>query len=562
MEEQVIAGSKLWDGMHGQGKKGPQMVHFGSIGTFLSKGPSPQVKREPEEGLQQHWEDQWQEFLKSVQVPDSGPLPQPASGSDSKDFQASFKGTADAPQSSRGGWVTQTQLGLGREGHKVYRSLDSFAKVKDEILNEDIVCLEMRRQQFRQFCYQEAKGPREVCDKLRELCHQWLKPERRTKEQILEQLILEQFLIILPLEMQSWVRESSPENCAQAVALAEDFLMGRRDSKRWGSQGPVPFTEVAVNSSKGGQVLSDARNQQLCRVGKQELGKEGRALDTGSSGDSFQPKDSDQVEPHDASMRIGLVFQHCEERTMLLGQQGAATKQVKDTENKASEALPSWEGDFHDKETKNHSGKELKTSANSEGSFRPSTGLLKHETVPTDEKHFRSSDCKEIFPHSSSLTAHERTHAGDRRFKCSECGKSFNQKRYLTGHKRIHKGETPYKCSDCGRSFNRKWNLIAHKRIHSGESPYKCTDCGKTFSQKGNLMTHVRIHTGEKPYKCAECGKRFSQRAGLTSHRKSHIKINTVGKATVGYLIFLNLSESAQEGSPVQASQVETSLPS
>nr|XP_056718158.1 zinc finger and SCAN domain-containing protein 31-like [Euleptes europaea] len=563
MEEQVTAGTKPWDGMQGEAKKGPQVVHVGSIGTFLSKGPPPQVKREPEEGvLQQRWEAQWQEFLKSVQAPDLGPLPQTAPGSDSKDFQASFKGVTEAPHWSRGGWVTQALPGLGGEGRKVYRSLDSFAKAKGDVLNEGNVRLELRRQQFRQFCYQEAKGPQEVCDRLRELCHQWLKPERRTKEQILELLVLEQFLIILPLEMQSWVRENGPESCAQAVALAEDFLMGRRDSKRWGLQVPVPFTEGAVNPSETNQVLSNTWNRQLCRVAKQDLSKEGSALGNGPFADSFRQLGSDQVEPHDASMRIGLVFQHYEEGTKVSGQPGAATKEAKDAENRISEALPSWEGDFHEKENKRHNCEELKASVNGEGSFRPSGSLLKQETKPVDEKPFKSLHCGEIFPQSSSLAAHERPHAGDRRFKCPECGKSFNQKRYLTGHKRIHKGETPYKCSDCGRSFNRKWNLIAHKRIHSGENPYKCSDCGKTFSQKGNLMTHVRIHTGEKPYKCAECGKRFSQRAGLTSHRKSHIKINTVGKATVGYLIFLNLSESGQEGSPVQAQQVETSLPS
>ncbi|XP_048347642.1 zinc finger and SCAN domain-containing protein 16-like [Sphaerodactylus townsendi] len=541
MEGQITA--KLWDEVQGEAKKGPQMVHVGSIGTFLSKEPPPQVKQELEEGLQQLWEAQWQEFLKSVQVPDLRPLPQPVSGNDLKDFQSALKGVADAPQWSRGGWVAQPLPGLGREDHKVYRSLDS---VKEEVLNEDTFRLEMQRQEFRQFCYQEAKGPREVCDKLRELCYQWLTPERRSKEQILELLILEQFLIILPLEMQSWVRESGPKSCAQAVGLAEDFLMGRRDSKRWGPQKPVPITEVAVNSSEANDVLSDSRDRQLCRVTKPDLGKEGNIPGNGPFGDSIRQVDSDQVEPHDTSMKIGLVFQHYERGTMVSEQSGAAAKQAKDTENRTSEILPSWEGDFREKETKKHNYEELKMSINGEGSFKLSRDLLKHETVPVDEKPFKPSQLE------------------DRRvlLKCSECGKSFNQKRYLTGHKRIHKGETPYKCSDCGRSFNRKWNLIAHKRIHSGENPYKCSDCGKTFSQKGNLMTHVRIHTGEKPYKCAECGKRFSQRAGLTSHRKSHIKINSVGKATMGYLIFLNLSESGQEGSPVQAQRIETSLPS
>ncbi|KAH0630570.1 hypothetical protein JD844_013753 [Phrynosoma platyrhinos] len=78
----------------------------------------------------------------------------------------------------------------------------------------------------------KTEGPRGVCGQLRELCSQWLKVERHTKDEILELLILEQFLSILPGSMQSWVRDRKPEGCAQAVALAEDFLL-RCQSHFW-----------------------------------------------------------------------------------------------------------------------------------------------------------------------------------------------------------------------------------------------------------------------------------------------------------------------------------------
>uniref|UniRef100_A0A8C6XKR3 SCAN box domain-containing protein n=1 Tax=Naja naja TaxID=35670 RepID=A0A8C6XKR3_NAJNA len=56
----------------------------------------------------------------------------------------------------------------------------------------------------------------EAYSRLQALCHQWLKVEHHSKEQILE----------------LWVRGNSPETCIQAVSLAEDFLQMPRASSR------------------------------------------------------------------------------------------------------------------------------------------------------------------------------------------------------------------------------------------------------------------------------------------------------------------------------------------
>ncbi|XP_064453122.1 SCAN domain-containing protein 3 isoform X4 [Mirounga angustirostris] len=82
---------------------------------------------------------------------------------------------------------------------------------------------ELCRRRFRQFCYQETPGPREALSRLRELCRQWLRPETHSKEQIVELLVLEQFLAILPEELQAWVRERHPESGEQAVTVLEDL---------------------------------------------------------------------------------------------------------------------------------------------------------------------------------------------------------------------------------------------------------------------------------------------------------------------------------------------------
>ncbi|XP_007952359.1 zinc finger protein with KRAB and SCAN domains 2 [Orycteropus afer afer] len=75
------------------------------------------------------------------------------------------------------------------------------------------------RRCFRQFCYEDVTGPQEAFSKLWELCCRWLKPEMRSKEQMLELLVIEQFLTILPEKIQAWAQEQCPESGEEAVAL-------------------------------------------------------------------------------------------------------------------------------------------------------------------------------------------------------------------------------------------------------------------------------------------------------------------------------------------------------
>ncbi|XP_059110979.1 zinc finger and SCAN domain-containing protein 20 isoform X3 [Peromyscus eremicus] len=93
---------------------------------------------------------------------------------------------------------------------------------------------EVSRRCFRQFQYQDAAGPHEAFSQLWVLCCRWLRPEIRLKEQILELLVLEQFLSILPREVQTWVQARHPESGEEAVALVEDW---HREAWAAGQQG-------------------------------------------------------------------------------------------------------------------------------------------------------------------------------------------------------------------------------------------------------------------------------------------------------------------------------------
>ncbi|XP_015281206.1 PREDICTED: zinc finger protein 197-like [Gekko japonicus] len=561
-----------------EGTKAPQILHVGSIGELETAVSPHLIKKEPEEGIQQHWEAQWQEFLSALQAPHSGwedaqmceePTPP---WEDTKAFLASFEQIASTCRWPRDKWVTLLLPALSREVREAFSTLsaqdrEDYGKMKAAILQREAVTRERQRQHFRQFCYQEVEGPRAVYGRLRELCCQWLKAEKHTKEEIVELLILEQFLTVLPQEMQSWVRERGPETCIQAVALAEDFLLKQNEAMRPKEQMPEPLPEAAVLPSEGNKIPPPETWNLVVEV-KQEwegeewlLGK--NALNTGYSlvlnqtrlvcpGDgqvgTIQVDNIDPSGPHqgapEASPGSGNAFQHCEEETRVGSKTASCGKQRAKPGKKTDE--PVTKGDWEEtKLVKNihhcacgesfgsslglqmhertHSGETQDKYSESRKRSSGAGELRSPERTRAGEKPFQCSMCQKSFASGSNLIAHERIHTGEKPFKCLKCGKIFRQKGTLSTHEKIHIGEKPYKCSQCGKSFHQKGNLTTHEKIHVEAKPFQCSMCQKSFASGSNLIAHERIHTGEKPYTCSKCGKNFRQKGTLSTHEKIHI---------------------------------------
>uniref|UniRef100_A0A8C3F3V0 Uncharacterized protein n=1 Tax=Chrysemys picta bellii TaxID=8478 RepID=A0A8C3F3V0_CHRPI len=330
----------------------------------------------------------------------------------------------------------------------------------------------MQRLHFRQFRYQEAKGPQEVCSRLRELSHQWLKPEIRTKEQIMELLILEQFLTILPEEIQSWVWVRHPETCAQAVSLAEDFQLGQREAGVWEQQVRAGAGECPLGSAGNltGPLQGPSCMDASCNVGPDWLGQD--------------------MKPHRCT--------DCGERF--------------------------WEKQKLTEHGKVHRSERPHPCAECGKSFNRLAHLKTHQRTHTGEKPYFCSVCGKRFGHLSTLTTHQRLHTGERPYSCAECGKTFTHPSDLNKHQRSHTGERPYPCAECGKCFSQLSNLTKHQRSHTEERPYPCTECGKSFKYLADLTVHERSHTGERPFPCPECGKSFSNKSSLARHQRIHAR--------------------------------------
>ncbi|KYO30065.1 hypothetical protein Y1Q_0019599 [Alligator mississippiensis] len=125
------------------------------------------------------------------------------------------------------------------------------------------------RQLFCGLCYREAEGPGKICSCLRELCRHWLDSQRRSKEQMLELVVLEQFLAILPPEMRSWVCGCHVETCAQAVALAEGFQLGQAEDRKLQVTVRVKIEERSSDKMQPAKALKEPGAGTLSRADQQ-----------------------------------------------------------------------------------------------------------------------------------------------------------------------------------------------------------------------------------------------------------------------------------------------------
>ncbi|PNJ03735.1 zinc finger and SCAN domain-containing protein 5C isoform X1 [Pongo abelii] len=416
---------------------------------------------------------------------------------------------------------------------------------------------------FRMFSCPKESDPIQALRKLTELCHLWLRPDLHTKEQILDMLVMEQFMISMPQELQVLVMMNGVQSCKDL----EDLLRNNRRPKKWSvvnllskeylmQESDVEMAEAPASVRDDPREVSSQRASSVNQMCPGE-GQASRELQTLPRVPALSRRqDEDFLLPQTIVMKSdpkALRPKPTLEKDLNIDREENAgltspepqlpnspTGVVRAKEGKEPQKRASVENVDADtpsacvveREASTHSGNRG-DALNLRGLKRskPDTSSISQEgpqggATPVGNR--ESPGQAEINPVHSPGPAGTVSHRNGQEvkellpFACEVCGKRFKYRGKLAIHTRSHTGERLFQCNLCGKRFMQRIGLQFHQRTHTGERPYTCDVCQKQFTQKSYLKCHKRSHTGEKPFECRDCKKVFTYKANLKEHQRIH----------------------------------------
>ncbi|KAL3977676.1 G protein-coupled receptor [Sarotherodon galilaeus] len=175
---------------------------------------------------------------------------------DIEHYLTTFERIATGCQWPQEEWALHLAPLLSGKARAAYVAMDTeetmdYDKVKTAVLEKFEISAETYRIRFRNMTVKDDETPKELRTRLKDLYEKWMLPKEKTKDQIGDVIVMEQFLRVLNPELRTWVKERNPTTSKEAAEMAEAFLAARRPQRGY-MVGKPSSANVFVGKSGGG----------------------------------------------------------------------------------------------------------------------------------------------------------------------------------------------------------------------------------------------------------------------------------------------------------------------
>lgn len=142
-----------------------------------------------------------------------------------------------------------------------------YDKLKEEVFKK----YNVNRESYRQHLRALDKSPQELYTCLKDLFCKWVKFCVASKEEILEKMVLEQYLRVLYPEVNTWVKERNPATLAEAAKLVDIYVSAHKGPGVYRYAGRCQARDNSERKVKGiGPVSSSSSQPRPSRLVFQE----------------------------------------------------------------------------------------------------------------------------------------------------------------------------------------------------------------------------------------------------------------------------------------------------
>ena len=239
---------------------------------------------------------------------------------DIKAYLKTFKRIMEAHEVNRERWSFKLAPQLTGKAQQAYAALPhddakSYEAVKVAILRRYNINEKTYRKQFRKLRPKEGESPQELMTRLQDLATRWTK-DSASRDELLDLIVREQFLSILPEDVRVSVIERQPKNGEEASQFAENYLQARSTSIT-PKEAKIPTTKCP-RCGRHGHWARDCprlRNVEGCDADAMTRDSNQRR------NPNFRPHNMDGVRCYNCNEK-GHIASNCPKRSLYCGQYG------------------------------------------------------------------------------------------------------------------------------------------------------------------------------------------------------------------------------------------------